>query len=366
MASYTLNVHLDDDVVAKLEISYVTLMFFDTIVAELGREFGSCYNFKYEDDDFDRIAVRSDEDLPAFVSYLEHEGEADIWLVRNPSDDISDIPEILPWDLCRLDMLSHGQFGTVYRSIHMPTDHVLAVKCIAIGKDDERKDDVFRELTLMKKCSSCEYVVSLVGASVDSQSFYICLEYMNGGSIGDYGKLPLRVLLFTTRSIFEGLKFLWTNNIMHRDLKPNNVLVNTSGYVKITDLGISKIMTDSVTRTYVGTTMYMAPERIQGGVYRLESDVWSFGLLLWELALGYFPLQQSSDTLTVNSVPSFHVKMQRIENNPWSFSELIRGCLRRNVLQRWKLNDLAASLYIMEGWPIDREVISRFIIDFKS
>ncbi|KIH54328.1 hypothetical protein ANCDUO_15528, partial [Ancylostoma duodenale] len=169
-----------------------------------------------EDEDGDRIAVRSDEDLPAFASHLQRDGFATIWLVECTPSDLNDIPAIFPSDLKHLNLISHGQFGSVYRSVHLPTDRVLAVKCISLGEYDEQKDNVLKELALMKKCSPCEYVVSLVGGSVDSQVLYICLEYMDGGSIGGYGALPSNVLKFVSRCIFEGLKYLWTSNIMHR------------------------------------------------------------------------------------------------------------------------------------------------------
>ncbi|KAK6727310.1 hypothetical protein RB195_005170 [Necator americanus] len=191
-------------------------MFFDTVTAELSREYGTCDHFLYEDEDGDRIAVRNDEDLPAFASLLQSEGHAKIWLVQCTSTVLNEIPAIFPSDLKHLNMISHGQFGSVYRSIHLPTDRVLAIKSISFGEFDEKKDDVIKELALMKKCSPCQFVVSLVGASIDSQTLYICLEYMDGGSIGGYGALPVDVMKFATRCILEGLKYLWTNNIMHR------------------------------------------------------------------------------------------------------------------------------------------------------
>ncbi|RCN37288.1 kinase domain protein [Ancylostoma caninum] len=335
MASYSLDVHLCDGQTSEMEISYITLMFFDTVMAELSREYGCCDHFQYEDEDGDRIAVRSDEDLPAFASHLQRDGFATIWLVECTTSDLNDIPAIFPSDLKHLNLISHGQFGSVYRSVHLPTDRVLAVKCISLGEFDEQKD-VLKELALMKKCSPCEYVVSLVGGSVDSQVLYICLEYMDGGSIGGY------------------------------DLKPNNILVNSSGHVKITDLGLSKIMDNSITRTYVGTTMYMAPERIRGGPYRMESDVWSFGLSLWELSIGRFPFKLPGDTLTVNSVIDFTADIQRIEGHPQEFCWLINGCLQHDVKQRWNMGDLKESVYIKEAWPIDHGVIGEFVGKFLN
>ena len=79
---------------------------------------------------------------------------------------------------------------------------------------------------------------------------------------------------------------------MHRDVKPCNILVSTSGHVKLCDFGVSTLLVDSIAKTYVGTNAYMAPERVVGRDYTVYSDVWSFGLSLLELAIGEFPYQQ--------------------------------------------------------------------------
>lgn len=255
--------------------------------------------------------------------------------------------------------------GSVYRSIHTPTDRVLAVKCISLDEYDEQRDSVFKELALMKKCSACESVVALLGACMDSQVLYICLEYMDGGTIGQYAPVPAEVLKFVSHSILDGLTYLWSLKIIHRDLKPNNILVNSSGYVKLSDFGLSKVMEHSITRTYVGTTRYMAPERIRGGVYRIESDIWSFGLSLWELALGRFPFPTVSadelSTAAFSDVPDVRSCPTRITDLPKELQELIYGCLQHDVQQRWKANDLMSSDYIKAAYPMDRCVIKEFI-----
>ena len=82
---------------------------------------------------------------------------------------------------------------------------------------------------------------------------------------------------------------------MHRDIKPSNVLVNSRGYIKLCDFGVSGELVNSIADTFVGTSTYMAPERIQGAKYSVKSDVWSVGLTLMELAVGRFPFD-STDT----------------------------------------------------------------------
>ena len=81
---------------------------------------------------------------------------------------------------------------------------------------------------------------------------------------------------------------------MHRDIKPSNVLVNSRGNIKLCDFGVAtESLVNSVANTFVGTSTYMAPERIQGGAYSIKSDVWSVGLTIMELAIGRFPFDSS-------------------------------------------------------------------------
>lgn len=80
---------------------------------------------------------------------------------------------------------------------------------------------------------------------------------------------------------------------MHRDIKPSNILVNHHGHIKLCDLGVSGELVNSIAATFVGTSTYMAPERIKGDKYSIKSDVWSVGLTLMELAIGRFPFDAS-------------------------------------------------------------------------
>ncbi len=110
----------------------------------------------------------------------------------------------------------------------------------------------------------------------------------------DFGPVRVDVLGKIAEAVLGGLNYLYeVHRIMHRDIKPSNVLVNSRGDIKLCDFGVSGELVNSVANTFVGTSTYMAPERIQGAAYSIKSDVWSVGLTLMELAIGKFPFDSS-------------------------------------------------------------------------
>lgn len=105
-----------------------------------------------------------------------------------------------------------------------------------------------------------------------------------------FGPIRVDVLGKIAEATLGGLTYLYVkHHIMHRDIKPSNVLINSRGSIKLCDFGVSGELVNSIADTFVGTSTYMAPERIQGEKYTVKSDVWSFGLTIMELAIGKFP-----------------------------------------------------------------------------
>jgi serine/threonine protein kinase len=125
---------------------------------------------------------------------------------------------------------------------------------------------------------------------------------MDGGSLDliqkKAGRLPEPILGMISIAVMKGLRYLRDNHkVIHRDVKPSNILVNSAGDIKLCDFGVSgRLLTtgESYVNTFVGTRSYMAPERIQGTTYSVLSDVWSMGLSLVELSLGRYPIPAPS------------------------------------------------------------------------
>ena len=188
-----------------------------------------------------------------------------------------------------------GAGGVVQKAVHVPTGTFLAVKIVQMNVQPEIRKRIIGELRALHD-SRCPYVVAYRGAFFGDGSVSIVLEYADGGSVADVtsrlGFIEEPALREIARQTLLGLEYLHvTKKIVHRDVKPSNILVDTDGSAKISDFGVSGHLADSVAKcdSWVGTVTYMSPERISGEAYAFDSDVWSLGLALLECATGRFP-----------------------------------------------------------------------------
>jgi mitogen-activated protein kinase kinase len=176
---------------------------------------------------------------------------------------------------------------------------IMAMKEIRLELDEAKFTTILKELVILHECTS-PYIIDFYGAFFQEGAVYMCIEHMDGGSIDKLyaGGIPENVLKKITYSTIMGLKSLKDeHNIIHRDVKPTNILVNSRGQVKICDFGVSGNLVASIAKTNIGCQSYMAPERISGGsmatgadgTYSVQSDIWSLGLTIIECAMGKYP-----------------------------------------------------------------------------
>ena len=183
------------------------------------------------------------------------------------------------------------------------TGLIMAMKEIRLELDEAKFAAIIMELDILHRCVS-PFIIDFYGAFFQEGAVYICMEFMDGGSIDKlYGDgIPENVLRKIALSTVMGLKSLKDeHNIIHRDVKPTNILVNSRGQVKICDFGVSGNLVASIAKTNIGCQSYMAPERIAGGgiaqaganpgggTYSVQSDIWSLGLSIIECAMGRYP-----------------------------------------------------------------------------
>lgn len=156
-----------------------------------------------------------------------------------------------------------------------------------------------RELGFNKECAS-EHICRYYGAFEDpsTATISIAMELCEGGSLDSIykevkrlgGRTGEKVLGKIAEGVLRGLTYLHTQRIMHRDIKPSNILLCRDGAVKLCDFGVSgDFGTKGEANTFIGTSYYMAPERITGQSYTITSDVWSTGVTLLEVAQHRFP-----------------------------------------------------------------------------
>jgi len=205
-------------------------------------------------------------------------------------------------DLEPICTLGRGAYGIVEKVRHRQTSTIMAVKRITCTMNNKEQQRLMMDLDVAMRSSTCQYTVHFYGALFREGDVWICMEVMDTSLDKFYRmiypkdqKIPEEILGKIAVSVIKGLHYLQSElKVIHRDVKPSNILINKCGDVKLCDFGISGHLVDSVAKTMdAGCKPYMAPERINpehGNMgYDIRSDVWSLGISMLELATGKFP-----------------------------------------------------------------------------
>eukprot|EP00035_Acanthoeca_spectabilis_P021102 m.436338 g.436338 ORF g.436338 m.436338 type:complete len:361 (+) comp17962_c0_seq1:177-1259(+) len=209
--------------------------------------------------------------------------------------------EITDRDLERQEHLGSGTYGEVCKVVHKTTRTVMAVKQMRDSMDPGERQQLLRDIEYSKGAKECKYIVDYYGAQCREGFIMVYMEIMATSLDKSYNHLankklhfPSDVLAYVAASVLEGLVYLKeTMGVMHRDVKPSNILLGFHGEIKLCDFGMSKVMEQSLLHTHVGCERYLAPERLDPmanrNEYGTESDVWSYGVTLVELGMLAFP-----------------------------------------------------------------------------
>jgi len=212
-----------------------------------------------------------------------------------------------------LKQLGKGAMGIVYLGQDPRINRTTAIKTFKLGEGFEAEEAQALKLKFFREAESAgtlshPNIVTIYDAGEEHDLAYIAMEYLDGDDLQKYTKrghlLPMRKVIEYVADIAEGLEYAHQKGVVHRDIKPANVMLLKTGVVKITDFGIARITASSQTQTGIvkGTPHYMSPEQISGEKVDGRSDIFSLGVMLFQLATGDLPFKGDSPAALMHQI----------------------------------------------------------------
>ncbi|CAJ0584612.1 unnamed protein product, partial [Mesorhabditis spiculigera] len=271
-------------------------------------------------------------------------------------------------DLDEISFLGRGTFGYVSKMSYRRTGRIMAVKKVRLITNQANEPEMNKslqrlriEVEAIKKASKCDQIVQFYGVTFHEGDCWVCMEIMDCNLDAVYRaqherlkveKFDEDVVGSVAVSTIKALDHLKNEvNIIHRDVKPSNILLDKRGLIKLCDFGISGYLVDSIAQTMdAGCRPYMAPERISflRKGYDIRSDVWSLGITLVEIATGKFPFPN------FQSVPLFQQLAMVVNGDPPLLTSsmysaqtinFVNGCLIKDVEHRPNFSQLMDTEY---------------------
>ncbi|XP_036606976.1 tyrosine-protein kinase ABL1 isoform X2 [Trichosurus vulpecula] len=246
-------------------------------------------------------------------------------------------PNYDKWEIERTDItmkhkLGGGQYGEVYEGVWKKYSLTVAVK--TLKEDTMEVEEFLKEAAVMKEIKHPN-LVQLLGVCTREPPFYIITEFMTYGNLLDYLRECNRqevnavVLLYMATQISSAMEYLEKKNFIHRDLAARNCLVGENHLVKVADFGLSRLMTGDTYTAHAGAKFpikWTAPESLAYNKFSIKSDVWAFGVLLWEIATYGMSPYPGIDLSQVYELLEKNYRMERPEGCPEKVYELMRAC----------------------------------------
>ncbi|KAM1676868.1 hypothetical protein FF1_042213 [Malus domestica] len=231
-----------------------------------------------------------------------------------------------------IELVGEGSFGKVYKGRRKHTGQTVAMKFIMKhGKSDKDIHNLRQEIEILRKLKH-ENIIEMLDSFESPQEFCVVTEFAQGELfeiLEDDKCLPEEQVQAIAKQLVRALHYLHSNRIIHRDMKPQNILIGAGSIVKLCDFGFARAMSTNtvVLRSIKGTPLYMAPELVREQPYNHTADLWSLGVILYELFVGQPPFYTNSVYALIRHIVKDPVKYP--DNMSPSFKNFLKGLLNK-------------------------------------
>lgn len=284
-----------------------------------------------------------------------------------------------------LELIGRGGMAAIYKAYHAPTDRLVAIKVLLDHRAEDpqivrRFEHEARVITGLEHSN----IVPVYDFGREGDLLYLVMRYMRAGTVNDLMRrdaLTVGDAVSILRDVSSALDYAHRLEIIHRDIKPNNILVDAGGRANLTDFGLAKVLNDSFDLTRSGTAMgtpaYMAPEQVAGEPVSARTDIYALGVMLYEIVTGVLPFSSDSPMATAMMHLRHELLPPRQVNPllPASVEEVIQQALRKEPAERFTTaGEMARALTkavgddqtILQGKASDQRKLSTMILSSGS
>jgi serine/threonine-protein kinase len=276
-----------------------------------------------------------------------------------------------------LEKIGEGGMAIIFKATQPALKRDVVIKKL---KDPNREIiERFKKEAFVSASLSQENVLAIYDFIYAGKSYYLVMEYVDGQdlrTIIDFGApVPPNISALIIREVAKGLEYTHTKNIIHRDIKPSNIIISFQGDVKLIDFGVAKDETPSrltITGMIVGTPSYMSPEQANGDRIGKESDIYSIGVLLYEVVTGIKPFLGDTNTEILMRIAKGKFPSPKRYNReiPWRLTRIIKKSMKKDRSKRYKnASELIRDLNKFIPWQEHtnkKEILARYLTKFED
>jgi len=244
------------------------------------------------------------------------------------------------------EKISSGSFSTIYQGIHNLTKNIVAIKKINNNRKLQKYID--NEIKIMSNLKNTNIVELYKSASKDNY-IYLILEYCEKGDLSSYLKKNILTEKDTNTifvQIVNGIEYLHNNEILHRDIKPHNILIDRNNNIKICDFGFACYYS-KIDNSLCGSPFYMAPEMLRREIYDIKIDIWSLGILLYQLLTNQIPYMSKTIKELVVEQDTIDIVVSSVFDISIECINLLNGLLQLQPKLRYNYQDLFNDKWIV-------------------